>query len=323
MDVSYSTAGTAAFERKRYWDEAVSSTYFPLDLRFQNAQEFSGELNVWDLGAVSLSRLESDGLLYRRQKRHLLHEREESYLITVPEKAEISFEQSGKEVTCKPGAFLVERSHLPYEFSYSAKNTLWVLKVPIVALRPRVGLPERIASLSFDSTRGTGALFVDMIRLIAPRLVEMDASARDMTGKHLVDILAMSLTSDERMLMSDATSVQLGHLHRVESFVRANLARSDLGPQTIAEACGISVRYLHQIMKQQGTSTCQWIRLQRLLRCDEMLRDPVCRKLVSEIAYALGFGDHAQLSRHYKAHFGLSPTEARERYLKERVPVSG
>lgn len=323
MDVSYSTAGTAAFERKRYWDEAVSSTYFPLDLRFQNAQEFSGELNVWDLGAVSLSRLESDGLLYRRQKRHLLHEREESYLITVPEKAEISFEQSGKEVTCKPGAFLVERSHLPYEFSYSAKNTLWVLKVPIVALRPRVGLPERIASLSFDSTCGTGALFVDMIRLIAPRLVEMDASARDMTGKHLVDILAMSLTSDERMLMSDATSVQLGHLHRVESFVRANLARSDLGPQTIAEACGISVRYLHQIMKQQGTSTCQWIRLQRLLRCDEMLRDPVCRKLVSEIAYALGFGDHAQLSRHYKAHFGLSPTEARERYLKERVPASG
>ncbi|MGF6257154.1 helix-turn-helix domain-containing protein [Ensifer sp. LBL] len=323
MDVSYSTAGTAAFERKRYWDEAVSSTYFPLDLRFQNAQEFSGELNVWDLGAVSLSRLESDGLLYRRQKRHLLHEREESYLITVPEKAEISFEQSGKEVTCKPGAFLVERSHLPYEFSYSAKNTLWVLKVPIVALRPRVGLPERIASLSFDSTRGTGALFVDMIRLIAPRLVEMDASARDMTGKHLIDILAMSLTSDERMLMSDATSVQLGHLHRVESFVRANLARSDLGPQTIAEACGISVRYLHQIMKQQGTSTCQWIRLQRLLRCDEMLRDPVCRKLVSEIAYALGFGDHAQLSRHYKAHFGLSPTEARERYLKERVPASG
>lgn len=323
MDVSYSTAGTAAFERKRYWDEAVSSTYFPLDLRFQNAQEFSGELNVWDLGAVSLSRLESDGLLYRRQKRHLLHEREESYLITVPEKTEISFEQSGKEVTCKPGAFLVERSHLPYEFSYSAKNTLWVLKVPIVALRPRVGLPERIASLSFDSTRGTGALFVDMIRLIAPRLVEMDASARDMTGKHLVDILAMSLTSDERMLMSDATSVQLGHLHRVESFVRANLARSDLGPQTIAEACGISVRYLHQIMKQQGTSTCQWIRLQRLLRCDEMLRDSVCRKLVSEIAYALGFGDHAQLSRHYKAHFGLSPTEARERYLKERVPASG
>ncbi|HEV7307019.1 AraC family transcriptional regulator [Ensifer sp.] len=261
MDVSYSTEGTAAFERKRYWDEAVSSTYFPLDLRFQNAQAFSGELNVWDLGAVSLSRLESDGLLYRRQKRHLLHEREESYLITVPEKAEISFEQSGKTVTCKPGAFLVERSHLPYEFSYSEKNTLWVLKVPIVALRARVGLPERIASLSFDSTRGTGALFVDMIRLVASRLVEMDASARDMTGKHLVDILAMSLTSDERMLMSDATSVQTGHLHRVESFVRANLARCDLGPQTIADACGISVRYLHQLMKQQGTSVCHWIRL--------------------------------------------------------------
>ena len=47
-----------------------------------------------------------------------LNEREECFLITVPELAEIRFEQDGKDVRCRPGAFLIERSHLPYEFSH-------------------------------------------------------------------------------------------------------------------------------------------------------------------------------------------------------------
>lgn len=46
--------------------------------------------------------------------------------------------------------------------------------------------------------------------------------------------------------------------------------------------------------------------------CDEMLRDPSCRKSISEIAYRWGFADQAQFSRHYRAQFGKTPSEARE-----------
>ncbi|CAM5762119.1 Transcriptional activator NphR [Labrys miyagiensis] len=312
MRVRYSTAQAAPAARKRYWDQAVSQTYFPLELGFRNTPRFSGDLEVWSLGNLSISRNVSDGLVYRRHQRHLLHEREESYLITVPELSEISFAQDGKEVRCRPGAFLVERSHLPYEFSYADPNALWVLKVPSATLRARVGQPERLASLSFDSTRGVGALFVDMIRHTAQRLDEMGGAARDVSGKHLVDLLALAVEGDERVLSGPASSIQSAHLHRVERFIRTNLATSDLSPLTVADGCGISIRYLHQLFATQGTTVCGWIRSQRLLMCDEALHDLDGRRSIAEIAYQWGFGDHAQFSRHYKAHFGRTPSDTRE-----------
>ena len=312
MDIRYSTEDASAADRKRYWNAAVSETYFSLDLTFKNDPQFDGLLNNWNVGALSLSRLASDGLLYRRHKHHLLQERDESYLITVPERADVYFLQDGREAHCKPGQFLVERSHLPYDFSYVDPNALWVLKVPCSVLRSRVVLPERLASLSFDATRGAGALFVDVMRLVASRLDEMDEQARTMSGRHLVDMLAMAVSADARALNPNVSSVQTAHLLRLENFIRLNLASPSLSPQTIADSCGISVRYLHQLFKGLGRSVSEWVKLQRLLMCNQMLRDPSCRKKVSEIAYEWGFSDQAQFSRLYRAEFGMTPSETRE-----------
>ncbi|GGC44963.1 helix-turn-helix domain-containing protein [Chelatococcus reniformis] len=311
MRVSYSTVQAAPAARKWYWNRAVSRTYFPLELSFHSTPGFAGALDVWSLGDVSISRNVSDGLVYRRHERHLLHEREESFLITAPELSDIVFVQDGREVRGRPGTFLVERSHLPYEFSHAEPNALWVLKIPAATLRARVGQPERLATLTFDATRGIGALFVDMIRLAAPRIDEMDEAARDLTGRHLVDLLALAVEADDRVLGSRGTSVQSAHLQRVERFIRANLGMSGLAPQMIADACGISVRYLHQLFEMQGSTVCGWIRSQRLMMCDEALRDPTSRRSMSEIAYQWGFGDQAQFSRHYRAHFGRTPSDTR------------
>ena len=37
---------------------------------------------------------------------------------------EIRFAQDGKDVRCRPGALLIERSHLPYEFSHGEPAAL-------------------------------------------------------------------------------------------------------------------------------------------------------------------------------------------------------
>lgn len=312
MRSTLSTAHAPPAERKRFWDRAVTQTYFPLDLTFKNSPAFSGELDVWSVGNLSISRNKSDALLYRRHKRHVVHEREESFLITIPELSEIQFAQAGQEVRCKPGTFLVERSHLPYEFSYAEANTLLVLKVPSAMLRARIGQPERLSSLRFDCSRGIGLLFTDMIRTSVQRLDELDPGSLDVIGRHLVDLLVLSIEADERVIAGGTTAVQTAHLHRVERFVRANLADIHLTPQIIADRCTISVRYLHRLFETLGTTVCEWIRTQRLLMCDEALRDPACRHSISEIAYRWGFSDQAQFSRHYRRHFGRTPSATRE-----------
>ncbi|MGA7808034.1 cupin domain-containing protein [Bradyrhizobium sp.] len=135
----------------------------------------------------------------------------------MPELAEIRFAQDGKDVRCRPGAFLIERSHLPYEFSHREPAALWVLKIPRAVLRGRISRPERLATLRFDARRSVGALFVDTLRLTAARIEAVDESTRAVMGKHLVDLLAMAVEADERALVGRSSSVRNAHLHPADS----------------------------------------------------------------------------------------------------------
>lgn len=311
MQVTYATSGIPLASRRQYWQDIVSRTYFSLDLRFPSGRDFNASLGAWSLGPVAVSRNIANGLLYKRHERHLLSEREESFLITVPELAEIRFEQDRKVVCCRPGAFLIERSHLPYEFSHEDPTALWVLKIPSAVLRARISRPERLATLQFDASRSVGALFVDTLRLAGERIDEMDDAARTMMGKHLIELVALAIESDDRVLTGHSSSVRNGHLLRCEHFIRTRLEDMRLTPQMIADGCGISLRYLHQIFEGEGLTVCAYIRNRRLAMCDALLRDPGCRKSISEIAYQWGFADQAQFSRNYRGRFGCTPSEAR------------
>ena len=311
MATTCATTDIPRHNRRQFWQDIISRTYFPLEISFAAGGDFNGSLGAWALGPVSVSRNVSDGLLYRRHERHLLNEREECYLITVPETAEIRFTQDGKEVRCRPGAFLIERSHLPYEFSHSEPAALWVLKIPSAILRARISCPERLATLQFDASRGVGALFVDTLRLAVARIEEVDEAGRTLIGRHLIDLLAMAVESDDRVLVGHSSSVRNAHLHRCEHFIRAHLEDIRLTPQLVADGCGISLRYLHQIFEAEGITVCGYIRNQRLSMCDAMLRDPDCRKSIAEIAYQWGYGDQAQFSRNYRSRFGRTPSDAR------------
>ena len=103
------------------------------------------------------------------------------------------------------------------------------------------------------------------------------------------------------------------HLTRIEAFIRRHMGDSDLDPETIARGCGISTRYLHELFRDTNQTLGSWIRDQRLEACREALRDASNRQTVAEIAYRFGFGDQAQFSRAFKAHFGLPPKEFRDR----------
>lgn len=320
--MQYATSAVTAANRISYWRNAISSAYFPLDLTFRDEATFKGELDCWSLGSVSLSRLECDAILYKRHERQIVVEREKDFLITIPNRSGVSFKQSNRESSCAVGGFLVERGDEPYEFWHGGSNSLWVLKVPSSSLRARIGPPERFSALTFDAAHGIGACFIDTVRSTANRLSEMDNRAYEVVGQHFIDLLCLAIQNDDRVLDSHLSSVRAAHLFRAEQFIRGNLRRAELTPQQIADSCGISLRYLQRLFTDSGRSICEWVRDQRLLMCDEELRKVGSIQTISEIAYRWGFSDQSQFSKHYRAQFGRSPSEARNEYRMNRPPLS-
>lgn len=313
MDRTVTTNGIEPASRSRHWHETIARAYFPLDLSFKKPETFEGDLKSWTLGDLSLSRLASRPLSYRRLPKHLAQAREEEYLITIPIRSDVYFSQSGKEINCNPGGFILERSHEPYEFSHGEDNCLWVLKVSDKVLGGRIRAPGRFCSMQFDASNGAGGLFTDMLQHIPTRIESLTDDARTTVGNQLIDLLVLAVQNDGRTLTSGRSSVRMAHLTRVEQFIRANLSDPRLNPEQIAMACGISTRYMHEVFRDTNQTVSQWIRDQRLAACQQALKDPANLCTITEIAYAHGFSDQTQFSRAFRRHFGVSPKDFRRR----------
>lgn len=308
---SFSTEGVAPGDEFRHWREVIGDAYFHLQLQFPQENRFHGRLDRWELPTLSVSRLESSALGYRRLPQHC-KELDRQILVTVPMSSEVEFSQLGRNMRCAPGQFLLEYSDEPYDFSHGNDNLLWVLKLPERALQARVGNPSRFCAKTYDATEGVGRLFRDYVQLLATHCQHQNTVALSLMGSQAVDLLALALHQHCDTEQSGTTLVRAAHVARVEAFIREHLMEADLTPQRIADGCGISLRYLHALFKDEHESVAQSIRVRRLRVAYEQLNSGSAES-VAQVSYRTGFCDQAQFSRLFRAEFGLSPGELLKR----------
>jgi AraC-like DNA-binding protein len=310
--MNFSTSQCNEENKNQIWARTLSETYFPLSAECHNPSEFEGTLNSWSLGIMGLSEMECDGVLYHRRRNHFADEKDSSLLITIPHKGDVHFKQASRDTKCGPGGFLVERGDMPYEFWHGKRNKLWVLKVPTTSVRSRLGATDRLGGLTFDAMTGVGSYFMGAVRNTIKCIDEINDAGRDMVGQHLLDLLCLSMRSDDRILDSTSSTIRAAHLQRAEQFIRDNLANPSLNSQMVAESCGISLRYLQQLFAENDHSVVGYIRDKRLTRCDEALK-AANDTSVANIAHKWGFYDHAQFCKHYRKRFGCTPTDTRKK----------
>jgi AraC-like DNA-binding protein len=307
----FNTTEGAQTNKNQLWAEKLSETYFPLEAECHTPSEFQGQLKSWHLGLLGLSEMECDGVLYHRRRTHFANEKDSSLLITIPHLGDVGFSQGARDTKCDPGAFLVERGDMPYEFWHGKRNRLWVLKVPTASVRSRLGSIDRLGGLTFDATSGVGSYFMGAVRNAIHCADQIDDAARDMVGQQLLDLLCLSMRSDDRILHSANSTIRAAHLQRAEGFIRETLPNPNLSSRMVAEACGISLRYLQQLFAENDYSVVGYIRDKRLTRCDEALKSATDAS-IANIAHQWGFYDHAQFCKHYRARFGCTPSDTRK-----------
>lgn len=310
MDVvAHSTEQIAPGQRSAHWSRVIAETYFPLHLTFRDAAVFSGTLERRQMGSVSLSRLVTEPLQYERRPTHISSTHEEEYLITVPRLSPVEFRQMGREVRCDPGGFILERGHEPYRFAYDTANELSVLKISKRSLAEKVRDPDRFCARTIDSRSGLPALFTAMMQQLHS-LPLSEGRAAEVLGRQMVEVLALALDETAGDDHQVRTSVRAGHLRRAEQVVRKHLCNPALSPEFVADACGISKRYLHELFGDTNQTVSQFIRDERLTAARDMIASSPALTM-AEISYRFGFSDQAQFSRLFKARFDIAPSEWR------------
>ncbi|SPE99575.1 helix-turn-helix domain-containing protein [Streptomyces sp. MA5143a] len=190
------------------------------------------------------------------------------------------------------------------------------LKVFLVP-REAMGLEER------DVRRVTAAPVARASRLgslLSPFLSELADSA--VSARPLVTEM---LTRNAVNLLTTLATEQLGResggppggrsplVARILRFIDEHLADADLSPEVIAGAHHISVRYLHKLFQDEGTTVGRWIQRRRLEECRRDLELGVRgRRTIASVAGRWGFLSATHFSRVFRAAYGMSPSEWRD-----------
>src|SRR2546430_1157479 len=185
---------------------------------------------------------------------------------------------------------------------------------------------RKINKPGFDEVRvlppgGFTEVFSRTLETAARNLETLSDPEWAAVAQGLADLLPTFMQQIATAKEAGGTATQAAILHRLCQTVERKLDDPDLTPARVAEAEGISERYLQKLFEGSGTSFTHYLRERRLQRASAELTNPAeAHHSISEIAYRNGFNDSAHFSRVFRHRFGLSPREFRQQGV-ERATV--
>ncbi|MGW7104097.1 helix-turn-helix domain-containing protein [Streptomyces sp. NPDC054883] len=167
---------------------------------------------------------------------------------------------------------------------------------------------ERPRACRAPAGRGIGALLGPLVRTVAAQPGTYPAAVGRLGG-HLADLLGAVV---EELSQGGPGDGDREFMNDIRWYVNARLGDPALCPQAIAAAHFISVRRLHELFADGGTTVGRWIRRRRLQEARRRLRGVGAGggpPKVATVAQHCGFANPAHFSRAFREAYGVSPSD--------------
>jgi AraC-like DNA-binding protein len=213
--------------------------------------------------------------------------------------------QGSNEAVLGVNDFVMWDSDREMEFRVLDPLHKLTLLVPKPRMKMLLGDAERYAGVVVSGSGRADGIGAEALRRLA-----RDFATVDEGEAHAVIDPVLSLLSATLMTRPPPATVSAGHqdsFRRFCRYIELNLGDVNLAPSKVAAAHGVSLRYLHLVFAEQGTSVGQWVRQRRLSHCHRELSQAGRGGNITEVAFRWGFNDMAHFSRAFKAQYGASP----------------
>ncbi|MFJ9443176.1 helix-turn-helix domain-containing protein [Kitasatospora sp. NPDC101235] len=217
----------------------------------------------------------------------------------------------GVSTVLEPGDLLIGADRHPSGLLRDAECRMVEFRVPCFYLGGvRQGDVRRTGGLVARGSEGVGSLASQFLRTLAAQARAHRARPGNHLARSVSDIVAILVSELLEREGPERAGGSAELLARIRAHIEENLADPDLAPEAIARSQHISVRYLHKLFQQDGTTVGQWVRQRRLDACRRELERPSRRQTsVSAVAHRWGFVSHSHFSRAFRGAYGVSPRE--------------
>ena len=297
-------------EREDAWRDVVNSTHLPwsIDLAGDDVpaggQEWIRRRHLGDIDLIDCVCGPCSG---RRNPSDLRRSPGEYVGVLIIQEGKELLSQAERETVLSAGDVVAWDSVAEARFAVLEPLRKQTLLVPRPRFQQLIPRPELATARSVGASP-TVELFTSYLRFLTT--VDLEPSAAAAAGNAALELLGAVLGSvivPSRSALRDALRV------KVKEYVERHLADADLRPPAIAEANALSVRSLYGLFEEEGDTVGAYVRRRRLARAHAELTRPGPGPSVTDVALRWGFADTAHFSRSFRAHYGISPTEARQR----------
>jgi len=271
---------------------------------------FRAAMNSIHIGTTLLGRCDGTFTTVRREHRQVLATNDDRYCLArnTGVRASVVLHR-GREFTLRPGALAVLRLDEPF-FSADGMNQKRFTNVhlPMAALQAMVpGLDDMVARELAPG--GALSLAMDYSEMLLRHPLAVDEAGLAI-ATHLLDLVAIGLGARGEV----ATQARRGGLRAVRlkavlMILRKRFAEPDFSAQKLANATGLSERYVNELLYEAGASFTVRLTELRLRKAAELLARGERR--ISDVAFDCGFNDLSYFNRCFRRRFGLTPTAAR------------
>jgi AraC-like DNA-binding protein len=319
----FSTKEVAPARGLAYWREMVSATFVPLEIIPAASQVaptgFVGAVAVREIGSLRIARVRASPMFAKRSDRHIEASPDDDYFLAMHLRGMARATQNGRQLSLAPGDVALFDSTRPYEIEFQAAGAFehLIYRIPRLDLEARYPQIERATAVRIPAASFEGRLAAPYLRTLAALPLPAPASNLERTAAAALEVLSAALAAAAGIEPADfSRHTQL--LTRIKQRMILRLDDPCLSPTVIAQECFISVRQLHRVFAQDGTSFGAFVREQRLRQCRIDLADTrLANRPIASIAARWGFPSAAHFTRAFRARYGVAPRgfrrEAHER----------
>jgi AraC-like DNA-binding protein len=280
-----------------------------VDITSRVDDTFHAETRLVHLSQLQLSCVRSSAISIKKMPRDPERSDQDAYFAVLLLSGRYRLEQHGRMVCLLPGDMAIYDATQPHYIDCADNFSKLIFAIPRSTLITRFARPDACTALRIDGTQGIGAVTSNFLRTLSANLDQLDQHELATTSESALNLISLALASIKPTKLKHSRS-QAMTLTRIKGYIAQNLSVSDLDTCMIAQAVGISPRYINVLFAQENQSLMRYVLQQRLDHCYRDIANQKQNGLkISSIAFRWGFNDLSHFSRVFRQRYGMSPRE--------------
>ena len=322
MSTLLNTSAIHPLGRVDYWTGGIAEHFFETRFTPLGPGAFEGWMKGSQVGPVAIRAINGSPHRIERKPTEISQSDPEHILLYLARQGQFRIGQDDRKSVLTAGDMGIQDTSRPSVVESLGNLSLFVLSFPKQLLGPHVDHISRQTAQRLSAHKSS------FVQLAAPFIARLANAANrgELSSQESEGAFEMLLTILQTIHSDEAGTALTRHSHsktmlsQLHAYALEHLHEADLGPERLAQAHYISVRYVHRLFAASGTGVAEWIRTRRLERVMKALQDPALSTTpIASIAINWGFTDPSSFSRSFRQYFGKTPSTVRKEYMERSL----